>query len=78
MVSQPSPVLKTKIVADASKYIDYARERGYDMYRLLKYYEVTITSHFLVKETKQGYGLDKGKKEDISKWTVSETADRKQ
>lgn len=56
---QPIESLQTKTIAakndmaDALRYIDYARERQYDMTKLLKC-EIKSTSYYLVENTKKG------------------------
>ena len=63
-------VIKSKRdIADALRFIDYARERSYDMQNLLKH-EITSTSYFLVSETKQGHRLKKPDKSSLTREIV--------
>ena len=55
-ILHPKAVKLEKDVADALRYIDYARERNYDFSNLLKF-EITSTSYFLIREDKKHGGL---------------------
>ena len=59
-----------KNAAETIKYNDYARERGYSMFELLKY-ELTSTPHFLTTECKDGIRLKKPDKAFLSRELVN-------
>ena len=42
-------------IADAMRFIDYARERGYDFQKLLRF-EITSISYFLVSQQRTVIG----------------------
>ena len=72
--STPATAKKSMAKKDAAetiRYIDYARERGYNMLELLKY-ELTSTSQFLTNECKDGIKLKKPNKASLTRKPVSQ------
>ena len=65
---QTKMIESKKDVSDALRFIDYARERKYEMNKLLNH-EITSTSYFLINETKEGHRLKKPDKFSLTRET---------
>ena len=63
--------MSKKDAAETSRYIDYARERGYSMLELQKY-ELTSTFQFLTTECKDGIKLKMPNKASLTRELVSQ------
>lgn len=74
---QTKMIKKTKDISAAMYYLDAAKDREYDMKKLLKY-EITSTSYFLVTEKDGVLVLKKGDKSVLSRELISKVPKQQQ